>query len=553
MLGNLLDRFRALFRRESLEAELDEELRAHLEHLVEKYIGSGLQREEAVRRARLEFGGLDQVKEECRDAWGVRFVDTLLQDIRFGLRMLAKNPGFTAIAVLTLALGIGANTAIFSVLNGWIFRPLPVRAPQQIMVLAFSQHERGSKFSYLDLLDFQKQADTFSDLFAYVTGVAGLSADGNASEFAYSAVTGNYFSALGLKPALGRLFVPGEGERPGEERLVVLGYSYWQRRFGGDPGIVGKQVRLNGETVTVIGVTPAEFHGTFFAFDMDGYLGLGTAMSMDRDASGFWTDRHDRRLMALGRLKRGVSLAQAQSTLEVIAGRLAAQYPGTNQKVTVRVIPERLARPAPFVTSFVPVIASLFLVLPALVLLLACMNVANILLARATVRQREMAIRAAVGAGRGRLVRQMLTESLLLALLGGIGGVLLGEWAIRVSGSLLHSITTTTSNIGFKLDTSLDWRVFAYALGAAVLTGIFVGVWPAFRAGRVDVNAVLHGGGPGDSAGLGRHGIRSLLVVAQVAGSLMLLIVAGLFVRNLKRAEHMYLGICIWASIPITS
>jgi predicted permease len=321
----------------------------------------------------------------------------------------------------------------------------------------------------------------------------------------------------------------------------VLGYSFWQTRFGGDPGIVGKQVEINGKALTVIGIAPKDFHGTFFAFDMDGYLSLD-AMELVQDSKGFWTDRHDRQLTVLGRLEPGASRRQAQRSVDVIAGRLAGQYPATNKGVKIRVIPERLARPAPFVTSFVPVIASLFLVLLAHVLLLACINVANILLARAAVRRREMAIRVALGAGRGRLIRQLLTESLVLAFLGGVGGLLLGKWAISASGSMLHSITTTTSNLGFRLDTSLDWRVFAYALGTVLITGFLVGVWPAFGASRADVNTGLRESGHGYSAGVGRHGIRSLLVVAQVAGSLMLLIVAGLFVRSLEHAEHMDLG-----------
>jgi len=532
--------FRRLFQKDISEKQLDAELRDHLARQIADYIAAGLSPEGARRRANLDFGGLESIKQQTRESHSGNFLEALLQDVFFGVRLLKKSPALTAIIVVTLALGIGVNTAIFSVLNGWLLRPLPVRAPQQVVVLAFSQQHDGSNFSYSDLVDFRNQSNSFSDLFAYGLSVAGLSANGRATEFAYSSVTGNYFSALSIKPALGRFFLPGEGEAAGTPLLVVLGNACWRKNFGGNPGVAGKQVSVNGKPATIIGVAPEDFHGTFFAFDMDGFLTLN-AMAMDKQSNNFWTDRHDRRLVVLGRLKPGVSLSHASTAVNVIAQRLAIQYPSTNSNVAIHVIPERLARPAPLVSSFVPTIAGLFLVLAALILLLACMNVANLFLTRATARRRELAIRSALGAGRARLIRQIITESLVLALLGGIAGILFGDWAISASGSALHSVTTT-SNFAYRMDCQFDWRVFSYTFGAVILAGIFVGLWPALRAGNAGAEEVLHPGGRSDSAGTGRQKFRSVLVVAQVAGSLVLLIMAGLFVRSLKHAEHMYLG-----------
>ena len=474
---------------------------------------------------------------------GIRnWLDSVLFDCRFAFRQLRKEPGVTATVVITLALGIGVNTAMFSLLNGWLLRPLPVPSADQIAVLASEQKEgSNTNFSYPDLLDFQKGTDYFSSLFGYAFGIGGLSADGEAREIGYSSVTGNYFSALGVKPALGRLFLPGEGEKPGEELLVVLGYSFWQNKFAGDPHVIGKSVRVNGKQATVIGVTPSEFHGTVFALDMDAFLPL-SALSLIGDSGNFWTIRDDRILNVMGRLKQGTTLKQAQSFIDVIADRLATQYPEADKGVKVRVVPERFARPGAFVATFVPVIASLFLVLAGLVLLLACTNVANILLVRATARSREIAIRSALGASRARIIRQVVTESLLIALLSSVAGILLGAASLAASGFLLHSVFTNRNNRGFGIDVSFDWRVFVYATVTAILAGILVGLWPALRATRPDVNVELQEGSRGASPSGGKSGLRSTLTVAQLACSLVLLITAGLFVRSLNSAEHMYLG-----------
>jgi predicted permease len=356
---------------------------------------------------------------------GENIMATLWQDARYALRMLAKSPMLTAIVVLTLALGIGANAAIFGIVNGLLLRPLPVKSPEQIVVLAGKlQGDTLGIFtlSYLRLVDFRKQADVFSDVFASRIDLGGLSFGGKANQFVYCHVTGNYFFIPGRAARTRASLSSSEGEVGRKDPFIVVGYSYWQKRFGGDPGIVGKQALIDGQEATIIGVAPKGFQGTNFALDFDGYVPLN--MMSEEDAA--WNDRKSAALVVMGRLKPGVSLRQAQSSVNVIAERLAEQYPATDKGVTVRVIPERLARPQPFANNIVPFIAGIFLALAALVLLLASMNVVNILLVRATMRQRELAIRAAMGATRGRLMRQLLTESIVLALFGGVGGLMLG-------------------------------------------------------------------------------------------------------------------------------
>ena len=466
-------------------------------------------------------------------------MSTLLHDLRYGLRMLAKNPGFTAVAVLTLALGIGANTAIFSTVNGLFLRGLQVQDPGAPVTLGFT-HKKDvglSLVSYPDFEDIQRQADGWVDLFAYRFGVDGLNAGDRADHILTNYVTGDYFTALGIKPALGRLILPAEGKVPGADPVIVLGYSCWKTRFGGDPSVIGRAVRIDGYPVTIVGVAQKGFRGALNEVDIEAYLPLN--MTSIEAIEELLTDRSARALFALGRLRPGVSLQQARASMNVIATRLSQQYPNTDLGAAIWVLPQKEAAlsplPKPGEYQQILTAVGLFLALGILVLFLACFNVANVLLVRATTREHEMAVRAALGAPRPRLMRQLLTESFLLALFGCGAGIVAGSWG----SSLLRSIHFSAS-LPISPDFSFDWRVFAYAAGVAILAGFMVGVAPALRASRVSPSNALHGGGR--SIAGGGHRLRNILVVAQVAGSIVLLIVAGLFTRSLQRAQHMDLG-----------
>lgn len=464
-----------------------------------------------------------------------------LQDLRYAVRTLTKSPGFTAIAVLTLGLAIGVNATVFSVINGLLLRPMPVPHPEQIVVLGSQQG--GSQdfqlFSYPDYLDIRRQADTFSDILAFRVSLVGVSVDGKGDHCIISRVTGNYFTTAGIQPALGRLILPKEGQTAGADPVFVLGYTYWQKRFGGDLNVIGKQVEMDGHPVTIVGVTPKGFPGMYSFLNMDGYVPLSSVAGLGGNApvEDTWTHREERSLELRGRLKPGIDKKQATASLQVVANRLAEQHPETDKGIRFSVFPEKLARPQPDPDDTIPKVSLAFTVLAVLVLLVACFNIANILLVRATARQREMAIRTAIGAGWGRLVRQSMTESLLLAVLGGTGGLLLGWWA---SGFLSSLPLGTDLPIEFNFQP--DLRVYFLTTIVVLLTAIVVGIIPAFPLAKTDLNQVLREGGRGASEGRRRNLIRSTLVVGQLAGSLLLLVVAGLFVRSLGKAEKLYLG-----------
>lgn len=463
---------------------------------------------------------------------------TLLQDFRHAARQMRRTPAFAVVAVLTLALGIGANVAIFSMVDWLLIRPLPVKDAQQIGVLRLQQNLNIllATFSIPDYRDIASQTTAvFDGLAGYQLSLDGLSVDGKkADRLVTNYVTGNYFSVLGIKPALGRFILPAEGQTPGADPVIVLSNAYWKDHLGSASDIIGKKVSFDGRPVTVIGVAPEGFQGTEPLVAIAGYLPLG--MAAINQHPGFMENRGDRNLSVFVRLRQGVSVQRAQAALTLVSQRLSQQYPDTDKNVSALVFRETSARllgdPRNMSTSL---LSGLFLGLAILVLLLACVNVGNVLLVRATVRDRELAIRAALGAGRGHLIRLLLTEGILLAVVGGAAGIMFGIWG----GAALRSINLHT-DFPVQLDFRFDWRAFIYAFGMALVAGVLVGIFPALRAARRDLNQVLHQGGRGLVGG--GQKLRSALVAVQVGGSLMLLIIATLFARSLGEAKHTDLG-----------
>ncbi len=462
----------------------------------------------------------------------------LIEDVRIAIRMLAKNPGFSIVVVLTLALGIGANTAVFSIANSYLFNPLPVKDPGRLVVIA--DHDPNVNYphqlSNADFRDIQAHSEVTSDLTAFLVNFAGLSTGDRSERVFVTYAKGNYFSSLGIKPALGRLFLAGEGEVAGADPVIVLGYSYWKRRFNGDPSIVGKTVNLNGQPVTVIGVAPKPFFGTFYIVDSDAYVPLAMFAS-SAGSSDFLTERKDRQLRVLAHLKPGVSLAKATASVQVIADNLAREYPDSDVGLQMDVIPEKLARPEAANASAWPVVTAVFLGLVGLVMIVTCLNVTSLLLSRAAIRAKEMAVRASLGASRPRLFRQLLTESLVISAVGAMGGAVIGLWLMKwIEGIRLPG------DMALRTDQPFDWHMFLFVGAIAALSGLLAGLVPSYRASRIDLNDTLRESGRSLTSGIARHRFRSILVVAQTAGSLVILITAGLFLRSLQKAQKSELG-----------
>ena len=465
-------------------------------------------------------------------------MNTLLQDLRYALRMLWKQPGFTAVVVLTLGLGIGANTALFSIVNWMLLRPLPLANPGQMTFLTIQQKGRYSNgFSYADFQDIREQSTSvFSGVGGFDFAQGGMTAANKTQPIMLSYVTGGFFSTCGIQPAAGRFILPTEGGVAGADPVIVLSYDYWTARFGRDPAIIGAKVDVNGQPTTVVGIAPQGFHGPEQFLDIQGYLPFGMKTLEAGMAADFLTKRSMRGLVLIARLKDGTTLGQARAVAAGIGDRLSSAYPDVDGGMMLHVWPLTAgglnSNPA---QNPLGTISGLFMALALLVLLLACLNVANMLLVRATARRREMAVRAALGAARSRLMQQMLAESVLLALFGCIAG---GVFGVAISRAM-QAIDLRTS-FPFSLDFHSDWRVFAYTFGIACFTGILAGIMPALRGSRMNLSETLYDSGRGSTAG--RQRLRTVLVVAQVAGSLALLVVAGLFTRSLGGVQTMDLG-----------
>jgi predicted permease len=526
-----------LFRRRKLDEELEKELSFHLEQHTSDLVEQGYSPGEARRRARIALGGPEQVKEMCRDARGTRWLYDLLRDLRYAVRILAKQPGFTLVAVLTLGLGIGVNTAILSAVNGFILRPLSADRPEELLAPYWGRKADAQvwdAFSYANYVDLREQNKSFTDLCAFTWAAAGMSAgeshnavEGSRAEVVWGElVSGNYFDVMGVKPVLGRGFLPEEDRTPNTHPVVVLSHYSWQKRFGADPAIVGKSVYLNGTAFTVVGVAPESFLGSVFYFRQGYWVPLMMAQKFSRRPD--WkTDRTYKTVNVYGRLKPGVTTGQAEADLNLVAENLAKLYPRENGDTKIQLRTELDGR-YEGATRVIRYGGMLALCVSGLVLLLACANVANLMLARAATRAREIGIRLAIGASRGRVVRQLLTESVLLALVGGLLG-----WAFAYAGAGWAQASFPPVPYPANLDLAPDAYVLKWMLAVSTLTGVLFGLAPALLASRTDLISVIKSGVARPSYGRRRWNLRGLLVVAQVTISLVVLICAGLFIRSL--------------------
>jgi putative ABC transport system permease protein len=515
-----------VFRRSRVEQEMEEEFRSHLRIRAQDLERQGLSRAEAERHARIEFGAYQRYKEECREALGTRLLGELIADVRYGLRQLRRNPGFTIVAVLTLTLGIGANTAIFTLVDGMVLRPLPAAHPGQLVQIEYKTPEGSGRWiSYPDYNDLRQQASDFSGFLVWARESRFLNSMDESSQILIDIVSPDYFTTLGVHAFRGRPFLPEMDSGTPRERTVVISYRAWKTRLGGDPNIVGKTVKLTGEPTVVLGIAPPGFHGLVRFGPSDAWVlaSQGEPDALQPRGALFFE--------AMGRLKPGVTIAQARAQLDTIGRCLAAAYPATNKATTfiLQTQEQELSGELPYLL--------LPLSLAGLVLLIACANLAGLLLARGETRRRELAIRAALGAGRMRVARQLVTEGFLLSIAGAGLGLLITRWFISAEPALMPPGPIQMGPI-----LGVDGRLLLFTVAVSLIATLAFSLTPALQGIRIRPFAVLKG----EESGLRRAGrripLRSILVMGQIAVSVVMLTAAMLLVRSLNYTMHVPLG-----------
>src|SRR6266576_425754 len=532
-LRSIVQRLTALFRRRRLEDDLDDELRSHLEMSAELNLRKGMSPADARREALRSFGGVEQTKEIYREQRGLPMIETTWLDLRFALRMLRRSPGFSLLAILCLTLGIGANAAVFSWIEGILFRPYPAVAHQERLVAigGTSRDEPlGTPLSWPDFQDLQRSGTLCETLFvSKITGTT-LSIGDRAERTTGSIVSANYFDAIGVPLMLGRGFLPGEDQGQSAHPIAVISYQLWQGRFRGDPQIVGKTQRLNGVMHTIIGVAREGFYGTFVGWGMNFWV---PASMEDIFESGGYKleDRGARWIEAYARLKPGVTFAQAQQEFAAISGLLEAEYPATNRGRAIRFWP-LWQTPFNNAGTLLPTL-EIMLAVVAFVLLIACANVGNLLLVRSLARRHEMSVRLAVGAGRARLWKQLLTEGFVLSLFGAAGGLLVAYWCRHA----LVLLFPARGGVQMHLPGEIDWRVLALSAGVCLATTLLMGLVPVLQTGKIDLAQSMKMESAGVVSGRERAWVRSGLVLVQVSLSFVLLVGAGLVMQSLLKVR----------------
>ncbi|MGH9349381.1 MAG: ADOP family duplicated permease [Vicinamibacterales bacterium] len=532
-LRAFIARLLAALDRDRCTHDLDDEVRAHLEMQAEEDARRGMTLDEARAAAQQRFGRVEPMRNDYRDPRSRLSLESILRDIRYSARLLQRSPGFAVMALLTLSIGIGATTAVFSLVNRAVLRPLPVDRPHELVALN-NAGRRGiwPMLSYPNYVDYRDRNGVFAGLLAYRFAPIAVSSNGVNERLWGYLVSGNYFELLGVRPAVGRTITPREDEERGAHPVAVISYRFWQRRFGGDPGAIGRTLIVNGQTYTVVGVAPRGFFGTEVVAAPDLWFPLGMQAAIESN-DRWLDDRRAENLFVIGRLAPSVRRPQAAAALDGIAAQLALEFPDVNEGTRVVLSPPGLVGAA--MRGPVLGFTALLLIVAGLVLLVACVNLASLLLARAVDRRREVAIRLSIGAGRAALVRQLLVESLMLSSAAGAAGLVLAWWLMRAASAVRLPV-----DLPLVLDLPLDGRVLVFNVVLSIVTAAMFGLLPALQATKADLAAVLK-----DSASpIEPHTVawRNTLIVVQVAASLVLLAGAGLMWRALGQTRTMALG-----------